>query len=352
MEILDVYNAKIVGSVWTEIASNKQPYLGSGTLFPMVKQDILDLAFIKGHKGLPTSLKASTYDAKAEFRDRIGIAKLETEIPYFKEGFILKASDIVKIHNAQNQNDAYMREALRRIFRDGEELIDGAYVVPERMIFQLLAPTNGKPVITMGDEKSTYTFNYDPDGEWEKNNYLELTGTSAWTDFENSTPYDDMERALDKASENGTVITNATMNKVTLSLLVKNKDIHARILAQNPTANIYLTKSLVKSFLETNLGITIVLYDKLYKDEEGKTKKFMPDNMVSFIPSVTLGEVRFGPTPEELEQQADMLNLVDGRIALSVVKGTGNPVSVETIASMSVLPSFEAMDMCYAMKVA
>lgn len=352
MEILEAYNAKVAKTVWTENPNNKIAYLGAGTLFPFTWQDTLDMAFAKGSRGLPTSLKASDYDAKATFRDRIALAKLETDMPYFKEGFILKASDIIKIKNAQNHNDVFLNDALKNIFRDNLELIEGAYVVPERMCFQLLAPVDGTPKIIIGDNKNTYTYNYDPRGNWKAKNFLELTGTDMWSDVENSKPYDDIEKMLETISDNGHSCSRLLMKKGLLNRLIKNKDIHARILAQNSTANIYLTKKLIKDFIEQEFSIKIITYDKKYKDETGATKSFMPDDFITFLPDTVLGETRFAPTPEQLEQQADSLQMIDGRIALSVIKGTGNPVSIETIASMTVLPSYENMDSVYGMKVA
>lgn len=351
MNILDAYNAKAAHVVWKENPNNSIAYLASGTLFPYTYQNVLDMAFAKGNHGLPVSLKASGYDSKATFRDRIGVSKLESEMPYFKEGFILKASDIMKIVNAQNHDDVFLQEALKGIYRDDIELINGAYVVPERMCFQLLAPLDGTPRIIAGDEKNTYTYNYDPDGSWKANNFVELTGTDKWSDAENSKPYEDIETMLEKAADAGNSVSRLIMSNKTLNYLVKNKDIHARILAQNTTANIYLTKKLVKDFLENDLNISILVYKKKFVDETGATKPFMPDDFVSFIPEVALGEVRFAPTPEELVKQADKVQMVDGRIALSVIEGTGNPVSYETIASMTVLPSFEQMDSCYGLKV-
>ena len=35
----------------------------------------------------------SAFDAKATFRDRIGFEKLETEMPFFREGYKIKEKD-------------------------------------------------------------------------------------------------------------------------------------------------------------------------------------------------------------------------------------------------------------------
>ena len=71
MNLTELFTPEIIAANYTEAASNAIPYLGSG-LFPSVKRAGLDLAWIKGHKGLPVSLKPSAFDAKATCRSPQG----------------------------------------------------------------------------------------------------------------------------------------------------------------------------------------------------------------------------------------------------------------------------------------
>ena len=73
-----LFKPAAIAANWTEAASNRIPYLGEG-LFPARKQRGLDLSWIKGSTGLPISLMPSAFDAKATFRDRIGVSKIEDE---------------------------------------------------------------------------------------------------------------------------------------------------------------------------------------------------------------------------------------------------------------------------------
>lgn len=136
MNLTELFTPKIIAANYTEAASNAIPYLGSG-LFPSVKRAGLDLAWIKGHKGLPVSLKPSAFDAKATFRDRIGVSKLETEMPFFREGYKIKEKDRQEILRAQSSNDPYAADVINRIYDDQQDLIAGADVVPERMRMHL-----------------------------------------------------------------------------------------------------------------------------------------------------------------------------------------------------------------------
>lgn len=142
MRLRDIFNSEAIALNYTEAASNRIPYLGSG-LFPAQKKAGLDLKWFKGHNGLPISLMPSNFDAKSTFRDRVGIEQLETEMPFFRESMLVKEKDEQEIMRVQDTNDAYAQQVLDNIFNDTRTLVDGADVVPERMIMQLLSPVNG-----------------------------------------------------------------------------------------------------------------------------------------------------------------------------------------------------------------
>lgn len=151
-----LFSPAAIGANWTENVSNRIPYLGEG-LFPARKQAGLDLKWIKGSKGIPVSLMPSAFDAKATFRDRIGVSKIETEMPFFREGFKIKERDRQDILRAQSANDPYVNAAIARVFDDANELIEGALVVGERERMQLLFPVNGNVGITIQANGVDYT---------------------------------------------------------------------------------------------------------------------------------------------------------------------------------------------------
>ena len=169
MDLREIFTPAAVAANWTEVASNQIPYLGA-TLFPARKKAGLDLSWLKGSRGLPVSLMPSAFDAKATFRDRIGFDKLETEMPFFREGFKIKERDRQEMLRVQETTDPYAEEVLARIFDDARNLIDGANVVPERMIMQLLFPVDGNCGISIKANGVDYTYNYDTDGAWKTSN--------------------------------------------------------------------------------------------------------------------------------------------------------------------------------------
>ena len=156
MKLTDVFTASAIALNYTNAASNAIPYLGSG-LFPAQKKAGLDLKWLKGHNGLPVSLMPSAFDAKSKFRDRVGIAMNETQMPFFRESMLVKEADEQEIMRVQDANDPYATQVLTNIFNDTQTLIDGANVVPERMIRQLLAPIGGKMGIEIKANGVDYT---------------------------------------------------------------------------------------------------------------------------------------------------------------------------------------------------
>lgn len=353
MNLTDVYNAKAIALQQTEVASNRIPYFGEG-LFPDKKKQGLDLKHIQTHKGLPVSLAPSNFDAKSTLRSREGIKMTETKMAFFRESMLVKEEDEQEIMRVQEAGDPYALEVLGRIYDDTNTLVDGARVVPERMRMQLLAPVDdGSPRINIVYNGVQYSYNYDPDGTYKANNYTALTtATDKWSDATNSDPLDDVMAAQDAVeAETGTRPSILLMSKKTMGYLKKNEKIRSAILAQNTTANILMTDARVKELFSTELGMTIVVYTKQYKDEAGTTHKFYPDDYVTLLPSGALGNTWYGTTPEERASAKLDVSIVDTGIAVTVTT-TSDPVNTKTTVSEIVLPSYERMGETYVIKVA
>ena len=283
MRLTDIFNAASIAFNWeTYVAdSNEPPYIGEG-FFPAKKKAGLDLKFIKGSSGLPVSLQESAFDAHARLRDRIGISTFQTEMPFFREGFLISEQDRQDILRAQESNDPYALQALQRIYDDSQELIKGANVVPERMRMQLLAPADGALKISMKSEKTgaDYEYNFDADGSrWKATNYKALTGTASWSDTENSDPLSDIEDMQEKIEElTGVKPDVLLVNKSTMKLLRDNKKMQAYIQAKNVAAIVRYTSQSVKDYLNEELDLTVVEYNKKYLLEKGgEAKNFYPE---------------------------------------------------------------------------
>lgn len=358
MNLTDLFSPQAVSVAFTENPSNKQPFFGAG-LFPERKKAGLDLSWIKGTHGLPISLKPSNFDAKATFRDRVGVSKIESEMPFFREGYHINENDRQEILKAQDSGSPFVQTVLDNIYNDVNDLVTGAYVVPERMRMQLLAPDSGNAGIHISANGVDYSYNYDPDGSWKASNYVPIAdATKKWNVSDTATPITDIEAVQDTIEDaTGSRPNTAIMSRATFNMLMASKQVHDAVLARNPTANVFITPSIVKQAFAQILGVDIVVYTKKFRDESKAIHAYYPDNYVTLFDSeVTLGSTYYGTTPEE----ADLMGKSTPQARTSVV-GTGvaitqilepHPVNLETIVSEIVLPSYEGMNTVGVLKVA
>lgn len=354
MLLTEVFTAKAIADNYTEVASNREEYLGKG-LFTPAKKAGLHLKWIKGHKGLPVSLMPSAFDAKSTFRDRVGIEISETQMAFFRESMLVKEADEQEIMRVKDANDPYAATVLEHIFDDTRTLVDGANVVPERMIMQLLAPLDGNMGIEIKANGANYTYNYDQNGEWKTNHFMKIASAEdMWNAPETCNPLADIEAAINaQRAASGNKVEILLMSQATFKLLKNSKKVQSGVLAQNVTANVNYTDKRVKAYIEEELDVKIIIYTKMYKDEAGVAHNFYPDNIVMMLPNGALGKTWYGTTPEERtlsQKQGANVSVVNTGVAVAVTI-TDDPVNTKTTVSEIVLPSFERMDECYALQV-
>ena len=348
--ITDAYNTKAIAAVHNKNVSNAIPYLGEA-LFPRAKKMSLDLKYIEDSQGLPVSLMPSVFDAKSTLRSREGFEINQSKMAYFKESMVVKEEDEQKIMQIQEADEPLAQEVLSRIFEDAETLIAGADVVPERMRMSLLSScyvdNNSQahgPRISIAADGATYEYNYDTNGSYAQNNFLKLTGTSVWSDTTHSDPIADCQTGIDAVEDiTGDTPKYLLISKKTMGYLKQNEKIKNMILAQNTTAQVIVNDARVKEIFDTELGLTIIVYKKKYKDEDGVVHTFYPDGMATLLPDGALGKTWFGMTPEErtgVKDPAKDVSIVNTGVAVGVTI-TDDPIQTKTTASEIVLPSFE-----------
>ena len=349
----EVVNTSAIALAATNDASNAVPYLGL-QFFPEMKKAGLDLKWIKTHKGLPVTLKASNFDALPALRTREGVKIEKTQMAFFRETMQITEEDEQEIGRADDENDPYLKSALQSVYDDTNALVSGAEVVPERMRMSLLATTEGHPSIGIESDGVKYEYDYDPNGEYAAKHYLKLEGTSDWSDTENSKPLTDLNNARKALAKLGKIASYVLMNSNTFEYLLNNKQVKNAILAQNLTANIEMTEENVVSIVRSRTKLSIVLYDKMYMDEDKNDQYFYPDNKVTLLPAGALGKTWFGTTPEErtASQVADVdVSMYGVGIAIAKKVEYGPPAVTSVTASEIVLPSYENMDSTFVIKV-
>ena len=336
--IFDYFSSKALAAYYnTKLAdANTQPYLGD-ELFPAKKKMGLNLKFIKGAKGLPTTLSLSAFDVKSTKKDRIGFQSVQTKMPFFKNDMLideeLRQELLIAIEAG---NTDYIDTILRNIFDDTITLLDAAGVSRERMRMQLLS----SGVISLANNGQAYTYDYGlgndqkvtPQTAWNANGADPLSDIIAWQDIIENKGYARPSRA----------ITSRTV----LRTLMKNAGIKEAIYVMSQ-GKVTLTEANVKDYFRENAGIEIAVYDKKYMNESGVATRYIPDDLFILIPDGDLGNTWFGTTPEEADLRSGAtdaeVSIVDTGVAVTTTKTT-DPVSVDTKVSQVVLPSFEAAD--------
>ena len=271
-------------------------------------------------------------------------------MPFFREGFKIKEKDRQELLRIAESSDRYAMDILSRIFDDAAELIDGANVVAERMRMALLFPVGGDMEISFKANGVDYTYNYDPQGSWKTSNYKPLSGNKLWSASATADPFKDInERKKVVRSATGTELKYLVMNSTTADALYACDVVKNRFVTTNGLALAYMTDEEARAAVERTVNMTILINDKMYKDESGTSASFVPDGYVALVPDGGIGKTYYGTTPEEADLGAQCA-IVNTGVAITTIIDE-HPVNVNTFASEIVLPSYERMDEVACLKV-
>lgn len=340
--IFDYFTSKALASYYNTrmLDENMDPFLGD-ELFPARKKIGLDLKWIKGAKGLATSLSLSQFDVKSTKKDRIGFASVQTEMPFFKNDMLidekLRQELLIAI---QAGNTEYVDTILTQIFDDTKTLLDSAAVARERMRMQLLS--TGR--IVMSENGTEYTYDYGLDTDEQKGQFY--TPSTQWNDA-GADPVSDIIAMQDRVEDKGFGRpSKAITSRKVIRNLMKNQIIKNAILGV-AGSQIALTEAMVRDYLRENANIEIAIYDKKYAGAKGAATRYLPEDLFIMIPDGNLGSTWFGTTPEEADLMSGAtsaeVTIVDTGVAITTIKNT-DPVNVDTKVSQVCLPSFEAAD--------
>ena len=354
--IFDIFESKALAQYWEDVnTAMDDPFIGE-QFFPVAKRIGLELAWIKGYNNLPIALQPSAFDTKATLRDRIGISKVETEMPFFREAMRIGEKDRQDLDTFLAKGDQYAQPTILKIFNDTKQLIDGANVQAERMRMSLLSSGTINILATLETGRDTaYNYNFDLDGSWATNNKITLANKWSVENKASSDPINDLLTAQDLMSEKrGVKVTKALLTTKTLNNLLASESI-AKAINPNGATSMILTKKQKREFVEDQTGLQFIVYDKMFKNEQGVDMKYFPDDVVTLLPDYSLGNTWYGTTPEERDLMSGVqtnasTSIVNTGVAVTTVKEP-HPVNVQTIVSEIVLPSFERMADIYVMNV-
>lgn len=359
LPLKDAFTARALGVMWNNYKASlgQPPFLGRSK-FGTTKQDSLDIRFITGQNSVPVSLKASNFDAQAPLRDAEGFKDIQNSMPFYRESYMVTEKEEQDYANfASSENAALANSVLQQISKRPMNLIQGAEVVPERQIWQLMAPADGIPRVTVNIEGVSYYIDYTADNgvEYKRDHFIDLTGTPAdkWSASATATPLDDLITIRrDFSKKTGYSLTRFSMNTETWEMVLNAEDTKKQVLGITAyNGGIRLRQADVISYLR-EYGIEIEVYDKVFIDESGNTNYFIPTGIVSAQSAgVFLGTYTFGRTPEERSGSLTdgNLSLVETGIAVYTYQ-TNHPINTHCVVSMIGLPTYEGMDSVVVIK--
>lgn len=339
MTIFDLVAAQEIVAYWEELVQDEAPY-PCEELFPDDKKRGLKLSWLKGSRGLPVVLKTSAFDVHAIPRPRIGFEKLSAEMPFFKESMYIDEELRQELNMVlETGNQAYIDSVMNRIFDDEMQLLRGARASRERM--RMMALTTG--VVSMANNGQAFTYDYQIPATHK------TTVTTSWSSVSTADPIEDMRQAKELiADDTGAVITRAMCDGVTWRNIRNNVNIQKKIyVLSNGVGSI--SDDRLRQYILDEVGISVVVNDKRYKDEAGQELKFMPTNTFVMFPDGMLGKTWFGTTPEESDLMASNVanvSITDTGVAVTTIQ-KADPVNVETKVTQICLPSFEEADKVY-----
>lgn len=347
-DILNLVSAPVVGAYIGESSILAGSSLLGYELFPSKRVGGMDLSFIKGKNSQPVLARPVAYDAEFGVVSRTAFEKLSTEMPQFAESLILGTRDMIKLDQALtlagNQNDPLLVSALENYYNDSANLAARVWARPHQLAMSVIS--TGKVTVNT-DTSNSLEISY-ADATWDANN--KKTSAVSWSNLATSTPFTDIQNVIEAAADDSVTITRLVMNRATWKLLVNSAEVIDRY---NSQGNMAITQSGYSSYIEEDLGITIIIENGQYKLTDGGTnQKFYPDGVVSFLPADTLGSMCFGTTAEELSSlKGDTrFTVTTEGIGISVITD-GAPVKTTTSAVAIVLPSFEMIDSVYVLDV-
>lgn len=355
MQLEQIFTPRTIAINKTVTPSDGMPFL-LNQYWPDRKKNGLSLDWMRINKGLDAVLKTSSFDATPTIRPRGEVAVTHEEMPLFRESKQIRERDLMMIQEAESSESRYVDEALDNMYDDTNELLNGADIAAEKMRGQLISGNGGTIGVSIPmNDNMIHTYNYDPDGSWKSEHYVELATTDTWDKPDAAAPLDDIQTGIDYLASIGVVATDVIATSYTWGLFTKCKQVKDALITATGQEVNFMNGKMSKVVLQDVLGVGRISYDKMYKDYDSVQKKFYPDGYVTILGSGQLGNTWRGTTAEErtlLGNPLANVYVMENGVAVAIKTEQGPPVSITTTVSQIVLPSFEGMDSIFVIKVA
>lgn len=339
-ELVQADNIKVI----YEQSKNIPPYEGE-MFFPNVRQKGLKFSFIKGKKGTPVALVSANWNTNVLYRDRIGVEKLSGSLPFFKEA---KKIDEELRQEILSTKDEYADTLVNQVMDDEVDLLYGADVTAERMRMQLLS--TGTININENGVNKQYDYGFSTENQFK-------TLSTKWNEA-SADVIKDLNEQLDAYEElTQETASYAIMSKKVFRLIKKNEKVLSYF-ANLSTPNLYPSDEQVKNFIQDQTNLTLIITSKKYleaRDFNGTPVPFYPEDRITLLSTLDLGQTVYGTTPEEADllggqSKASSVAVTEKGVAITTWNEV-DPVNVNTKVSEVVIPTCPNLDLIYIVKV-
>ena len=306
-------------------------------LFPSVKQNSLEVKYIKGAMGAPVSATIHAFDSESEIASREGFKEVSEKIALIKRKIGVNEELLLQLNSAREASPVY-QNVIDTVYNDIDNMVNAVRTRVERMRYEVLS--TGK--ITVDENNTKFVVDYGLQDDQKENVATKWSETDA-------DPLTDIEKWVDLMVTKGSLPTRVLTSRKVLGVLRRNKVLQNAILGRERV----LTLSELNTFLEAQDLPIIGTEDRVYRVQNANgtysAHRYFADNKFVLLPDGALGRTVHGPTPEEIRlannPAVDMTSV--GNIIAMVYDETIDPVATYTKAVTTALPSFEAADQVF-----
>lgn len=248
---------------------------------------------------------------------------------------------------AQNAPEATI---VSKIFADVPRSIGGLHESNEGLFLEMLS-TGMALVSDMDTVGSAIRVNC---GYFNENQFG--TAGAVWSDSENATPIDDIDKIVSKATGDGNAIEHIYLDKTSFSNLAKTEqvvDLYAFNLKYNGDKKFAPDQEALKALLQNRFGVSVTIVDRTIRYERDGVKtsvKPWKDGGVVFAKAGVLGSLTYARLAEQAHPVAGVeYQLVDNYILVSKFRSNTPSLAEFTTSQARVIPVITNVDQIYTL---
>lgn len=314
-------------------------------LFPSRETSELTVDVIKSESRLPVMAQIADLGTEVKYGAREGMKGARIEIPKIQRGRFMDEK-LVRLALTNGLRDEEFAQLRREQLNDATYCVDSIRARKEWIAMQAIS--TGKVTYTEGGVIVDVDFGYTTEQK------PVLSGTSLWSDTENSNPIQNIQQWVDTMADKGIKLTRAFTSRRIISYLLQNLALRRQFFG-NPSGTAqppFLNLNQLNTVLEA-LGLpTLVQYDVQARVENDAltngnvtftTERMAPQDRFVMFPDGPLGNYLWAKSTEELLD--DIEGETEGDNGIYVFRVVNeHPIRIQTIGVNLAFPVFPYAD--------